>query len=57
MRLLKAGKLLKNTDYTIQVVATEVGFRNYSYFTRVFREEMGETPSDYRQRVRQDSAK
>lgn len=43
-----AVKLLANTDLPITVIASKVGYENYSNFTQMFRKFTGKTPSDYR---------
>ena len=43
-----AQRLLMTTNYSIQVIAHEVGFDDPSYFIRVFRQKIGFTPQDYR---------
>jgi len=48
LRLEKAKELLLGTDRTIDQIAAEVGFRNNSYFTAVFRKREGVTPSEFR---------
>ncbi|RMF30439.1 MAG: helix-turn-helix domain-containing protein [Bacteroidetes bacterium] len=45
VRLNKARYLLKYTGKRVSEVANEVGFSDPGYFTRVFREEFGLTPS------------
>lgn len=47
-RLQQAIQLLLNTEEKISEIATRCGFQDMSYFTRVFREEIGVTPSQYR---------
>ncbi len=47
-----AGRLLKNTDLSITLVASKVGYDNFTNFTQMFRKYTGETPSDYRKRAR-----
>ena len=44
--------LLADGDDTVLEVATAVGYESQSSFARAFRRWMGESPSDYRQRVR-----
>lgn len=47
-----AQRLLMTTNHSINVVAHEVGFSDTSYFIRVFRQKIGFTPQDYRQKLR-----
>lgn len=48
IRLLKAQKLLNQTDATIAEISYKVGFKDPSYFSRVFAETFGQSPSDTR---------
>jgi signal transduction histidine kinase/CheY-like chemotaxis protein len=47
-RIRQAQTLLEAGDQTVTEVAREVGFSDSSYFTRVFRREVGISPSAYR---------
>lgn len=47
-RIGKARELLLNTNYTVKEVGILCGYRDASYFIRVFKRAVGETPSDYR---------
>ena len=47
-----AQRLLMTTNYSINVIANEVGFADTSYFIRIFRQKIGFTPQDYRQKLR-----
>ena len=47
-----AGRLLENTDLSVTLVASKVGYDNFTNFTQMFRKYTGETPSDYRKRTR-----
>ena len=47
-RMKLAGKLLQSGDATINLVALEVGYTNYPYFTSAFKKYYGVTPSEYR---------
>lgn len=47
-RVGDAKRMLKETDATIKVIATEVGFNSMASFNRIFREQTGMTPSDFR---------
>jgi AraC-like DNA-binding protein len=50
-RLLEAVSLLSETDESIGEIAARCGFESPSGFTKVFRQEVGETPRAYRHRV------
>ena len=43
-----AQRLLMTTNYSVNVIAHEVGFDDPSYFIRIFRQKIGFTPQDYR---------
>ena len=47
-RIRQAKALLEAGDKSITEVALEVGFSDSSYFARVFRREVGVSPSAYR---------
>lgn len=47
VRIKQALKLIETHKYTLSEVAYLSGFNSSSYFTRVFREEYGKTPSEY----------
>ncbi len=49
-RLVKARELLLTTDLNITEIAMETGFKNLSYFSRLFSEEFGKAPSKVRSR-------
>ncbi|MCU1542088.1 MAG: AraC family transcriptional regulator [Arthrobacter sp.] len=51
LRLANARRLLKRSDKAISDICFEVGFSNLSNFNRHFRNEAGETPRHYRQRL------
>ncbi len=44
VRLEKAKTLLKETDLSIDEIATAVGFEDYNYFSRVFKKNYGISP-------------
>ncbi|MGB8455504.1 MAG: helix-turn-helix domain-containing protein [Anaerocolumna sp.] len=48
-RLRMAAHLLSGTDASVNEIAIEVGYPNYSHFTKMFRKFFGVTPSHYRQ--------
>lgn len=51
-RMEKAEILLKDTDYPVSRIAMEVGFSNFSYFSKNFRGYTGCTPNEYRNRIK-----
>lgn len=48
VRVERAKKLLTNTDLSVVRIALESGYQDASYFCRVFRQEAGLTPNQYR---------
>ena len=50
-RIEKAKVLLQDTDYPVSKIAMEVGFSNFSYFSKNFRLYVGCTPNEYRNRI------
>ena len=48
IRLQKAKELLQTTTLNISEIAYTVGFSNPNYFTMVFSEKYGQSPSDFR---------
>ena len=51
LRLQKAEELLMNSTLSIAEVAYAVGFDNPGYFSRVFSEEKGASPSSFRDKA------
>lgn len=49
LRIKKAIHLLKQTHKSITFIALEVGFSSSQYFSRVFKKQLGRTPSEFRQ--------
>lgn len=50
MRLKKAASLLASSDRTVAEIAYEVGFSSPSYFTKCYKEEFGESPTEFLKR-------
>ena len=48
VRLEAAERLLAGSDALVSQVALESGFRDYSYFSKLYRKQYGMTPSAYR---------
>ena len=47
-RMKKARTLLRETGYTVETVAAEVGYENVEHFNRLFKKSYGMTPMQYR---------
>lgn len=52
IRMKNALQMLSHTDKSIAAIASQCGFGTSSYFTRVFKQQMSISPSDYRNRFR-----
>lgn len=52
-RLKKAASLLASTEMTIAEICYEVGFTSPSYFSKCYKEQYGETPSDFLKKKKQ----
>lgn len=48
VRIMQATRLLCDTQKTIGLIATEVGYNDINYFSRMFREIIGVSPTDLR---------
>ena len=46
LRCAYAQQLLKDGEYNISETAVKSGFSDISYFTKVFKQQMGRLPSD-----------
>ena len=53
--LLEARRRLALSDQKIAKIAEDLGFRSAAYFTRLFTQKTGESPSAFRKKVRQIS--
>lgn len=51
-RMDRAKELLRATDMPINAVAMEVGYDNFAYFTKVFRNKEGRSPNEYRKNIK-----
>jgi CheY-like chemotaxis protein/nitrogen-specific signal transduction histidine kinase len=47
-RLRRARQMIETTDMAIGQISTEVGFKDFSHFTRSFTKEYGQSPSETR---------
>ncbi|MEJ5311950.1 MAG: ATP-binding protein [Anaerolineae bacterium] len=50
-RVMQAKELLRRTDESIAAVALKVGFDDPAYFSRVFRKQVGVSPSVFRHQI------
>ncbi len=48
LRLEQAKELLRTTDLSVKEVGIRCGYNNYFYFTRIYNETFGQTPSEFR---------
>lgn len=48
IRIEKAVSLIETTDYSLTQIAYLTGFSDQSHFSRIFKKQVGETPSIYR---------
>lgn len=51
-KLIEAKNLLIHTDKTVSEIGYELGYNEKSYFTRVFRNKLSVTPTDFREMTR-----
>lgn len=47
-RIIRAKQLLLESSLPISEISLQVGYTNFSHFTKIFRNEIGVTPSDFR---------
>lgn len=52
LRLDRARSMLEETDYPLMQIAQQVGYQDQSTLTRLFRQYVGMTPSEYRYKNR-----
>lgn len=53
LRLVRARSLLAETDLPVKEIALQTGFEDELYFSRLFRQKLNVTPSQWRDRSRQ----
>ena len=46
--ILEAKRMLMDKKFTVNEIATELGFDDFSYFTRLFKKHTGVTPTNFR---------
>lgn len=52
-KLIEAKNLLISTDKTISEIGFELGFKEKAYFTSVFKTKAGQTPTEFREEMKQ----
>lgn len=57
LRCMHAAEMLWDTDAPIQSVSSFVGYLDNNYFVKVFRKELGTTPSEYRMEKQLEKSK
>ena len=50
-RISEACRLLSQTDFSVRLVAADVGYSDPYYFSRLFKKKMGMTPLKYRKQT------
>ena len=55
-RMRQACILLKNTTLSVRSIAHTVGYTDPLYFSRIFHQKMGVSPSEYRKQIKEPSA-
>ncbi|UKS27981.1 helix-turn-helix transcriptional regulator [Paenibacillus sp. HWE-109] len=51
-RIQKSCEMLKETKRSISEIALACGFQSSSYFTSIFRKQLGLVPQDYRKQIK-----
>lgn len=51
IRIEKAKELLHNRDISIKNICMEIGLRDPNYFSRIFKKQVGLTPTEYRENI------
>lgn len=49
LEALRPGQYLRETDYSVEAIAEELGYRDTANFRRAFRKSEGCSPIEYRQ--------
>lgn len=52
LRLVRARNLLADTEFSVKEIAIQTGFEDEHYFSRLFRQKLNLTPSEWRRRSR-----
>lgn len=57
IRVRQAGRMLENSSLTLKEIAQACGYTDPFYFSRVFKKQMGLSPSEYKKRMNQENQK
>ncbi|HLT66042.1 MAG TPA: helix-turn-helix transcriptional regulator [Flavobacterium sp.] len=52
--ILEAQRLIHFSNLNFQEIANELGYEDYSYFTKIFKKETNETPTNFRVKYKKD---
>lgn len=52
VRMEKAKELLRNSSKSIKEICLEVGYADSSYFSRIFKKNVGVSPKEYKEENR-----
>ena len=52
-RIEKSKELLKSSDLKVKDIAEQVGYNNSYYFIKIFRENTGITPGEYKKLLKE----
>lgn len=55
LKINEAKKLLDNTSLSVGIIASKVGYSNFSHFSKTFREITGMSPVDYKKRNKEQN--
>lgn len=50
VKVEKAKEMLKGADMTVSEVSLAVGYDNFSYFSKLFKDRTGVSPKEYRKK-------
>jgi AraC-like DNA-binding protein len=51
-KLIEAKHLLLSTDKSVSEIGFELGYKEKSYFTNVFKKKLGLTPTEFREEMK-----
>ncbi len=57
LRITRAKELLESGNTSVTDIALEVGYSDPAYFSKIFKKEIGLSPSQYRRKIKQNTTK